>query len=202
MTSLATKPKDFVEELDPYCQKILTVFTFAFPPKKEVGFNELAHTMNKLFKMSKPTLSQHLKHLMDLNVIKKRVDERSSLRLKPSYYSLNRDWLRETAPQKEFMKTAEKIAKLKEESLLELTQRLFEILYFGDLIMTRLLIEKMAFKNPNLKAEIWITRNEILGWQNLLLSIIARKISKMNKEEIKNFLQDFDKEMEKAMKEI
>jgi DNA-binding HxlR family transcriptional regulator len=56
-----------IKELDKYCNKLLGTL---FVSNRKWHFNELHNTLNKIdLKMSKPTLSKHLKHLQRLKFI-------------------------------------------------------------------------------------------------------------------------------------
>jgi DNA-binding HxlR family transcriptional regulator len=58
-------------ELDEYCIKILMILI----DKKQIRFNELHRTMNKMkIEISKPTLSDHLKHLVAGGYVTRKVE--------------------------------------------------------------------------------------------------------------------------------
>ena len=84
-----------VELLDKYCSVILAYFTIIYP--KEKGFNELVRDLDKLMKenptdikrISKNTLSNHLKHLLEKELIVVREEKDSKLKIKPRKYKLS-----------------------------------------------------------------------------------------------------------------
>jgi len=183
-------------ELDPYCEKILTLFVFQIPHTKETGFNELFKIANKLFRISKPTLAYHLKHLLKLGIIKKRVDRNSSLNLKPTFYFLNWESVKKDIPS-EYIRQVQELNKL---SVPELMGLLFKTLYIGDLTMSKLLLESTVLKTSNSKAKVWIARQFFLAHQQFLLNKIREKLPELKKEEISKFLLEFDKEITKILK--
>jgi DNA-binding Lrp family transcriptional regulator len=185
-----------IKELDEYCQKILTIFVLQ-TSKKEFGFNELSRIANKLFKISKPTLVYHLQHLIKLGIIKKRIEQASSLNLKPTFYSLNWEQVKQNIPEQFLTQTKE----LDKFSAFELVGILMENLYFGDLVLSKLLLEQTISSNANAQSKIWITRQFLLANQNLLLNKIRKKLPNLSKEQISNLLTEFDKEITKIMNE-
>lgn len=84
-----------VELLDKYCSKIMAYLTIIYP--KEKGFNELLRELNKLIEenptqikgISKKTLSDHLKHLLEKELIVVREIKGSKLKIKPRKYKLS-----------------------------------------------------------------------------------------------------------------
>jgi DNA-binding transcriptional ArsR family regulator len=63
--------------VDETCGKILSFFIFR---EEKIRFNELYRTLNGLgLKMSKPTLSSHLKHLIKDRVLKKRKEGKQNV---------------------------------------------------------------------------------------------------------------------------
>ena len=194
--------KENLPELDPYCEKILALFLFEIPPTKEFGFNELSRQAEKLFKISKPTLANHLRHLIELGIIKKRVDETSNRNLKPTYYSLNYQFITKNIPKELVERTNEKLKKLEELPPIEILEMLFEILTVGDLIVSKLALEESLANDPQVTAEFLVTRKFLIWIQTLLLRRIKEKLSGKDKKEISKFFSEFDKQIEEFLKEM
>ena len=74
-------------EMDSYCKSIF--MCFFIEPSRRFGFNELHRRVQTLGKMSMPTLSDHLDHLIDLKLILKETDRKSSGPLKKRRYYFN-----------------------------------------------------------------------------------------------------------------
>lgn len=68
--------------------------------EKEIGFNKLAQKLDteEKVRFSRPTLSEHLRHLEERNLIVRRKEEKSNLVMKPVFYSLNFRNLNEYLP--------------------------------------------------------------------------------------------------------
>jgi len=64
---------DLTRELDEYCLNIVRVLLLGF---KKFRFNDLYRTLNSKigFKLSKPTFSDHLKHLLDKELVIRKVE--------------------------------------------------------------------------------------------------------------------------------
>ncbi len=79
---------ELLAELDDECSFILAAIILH---PEGIGFNELNRKIKKdpkslYYKMAKSTLSKHLNHLIDKNLLEKKVIENSRLKLKPSKY--------------------------------------------------------------------------------------------------------------------
>jgi DNA-binding transcriptional ArsR family regulator len=96
-----------LNEFDEHCKKI---FAFLVLNDVPVNFNKLFRALNDSnYKISKPTLSAHLKHLLKHKVIKKKKDGKQKIA-----YSINYEKVDNLQFHKDFSKTAEKIIKSKE----------------------------------------------------------------------------------------
>jgi len=88
--------------LDESCAKILTIMTLFKP---STHFNELFRELKKRnMEMSKPTLSAHLNHLIELNYVTKKDEENTQF----VTYSLSNE---KTSKMKEVAERAKKLAK-------------------------------------------------------------------------------------------
>jgi DNA-binding transcriptional regulator GbsR (MarR family) len=94
-------------EFDEHCQKI---FAFLVLNDVPVNFNRLLKALNDSnYKISKPTLSAHLKHLQKPKIIKRRKKGKQQIT-----YSVNYEKADSLQFHKDFSKTAENIIKSKE----------------------------------------------------------------------------------------
>ena len=94
-------------DLDEHCKKI---FSFLFFCDVPIRFNELLRLLNKSnYKISKPTLSAHLKHLQKYEVINQKREGKQSV----SYF-VNDEKLDNLLFHKDLSKVAKNIQKSKE----------------------------------------------------------------------------------------
>jgi arginine repressor len=71
------------QPLDEYCKNILSVMLIV---REEIRFNDLYRMLNKHgFEVSKPTLSEHLKHLTKKKIILRRKTGIQSISYKPNF---------------------------------------------------------------------------------------------------------------------
>jgi DNA-binding HxlR family transcriptional regulator len=94
-------------DLDEYCKKI---FAFLVLHDEPIRFNELYKSLNSAnYKISRPTLIAHLKHLQKRKIIKKRIGGTQNVS-----YSVDYSTVKNLQFHKDFSKVAENIQKSKE----------------------------------------------------------------------------------------
>ena len=94
-------------ELDEHCKKI---FAFLVLNDVPIGFNKLHKALNDSnYKISRPTLIAHLKHLQKLKIINKKMEGMQKVA-----YSVNYEKVDNLQFHKDFGKVAENIIKSKE----------------------------------------------------------------------------------------
>lgn len=84
-----------LERLDKYCDAILLIFEINHD--KELGFGELYRELIQFERVvrltfTRPTLSRHLKHLVEKNILEVREEIESNLTIKPKKYRLREYW--------------------------------------------------------------------------------------------------------------
>ena len=95
------------EEIDDHCKKIFALLVISSKP---VNFNKLHEYLNDSnYKISKPTLSAHLKHLVSHKIVKKKRTGKQNIS-----YSVNYEKVDNLQFHKDFSETTEKIMKDKE----------------------------------------------------------------------------------------
>ena len=125
------------KETDKYCEKIFTVLAMS---NKKIRFNELHRTLtNYNAKMSKPTLTEHLKHLIKDEIIQRHEEDKQKVS-----YEIN--WKR----HKHLKKTKElslaianqirNEARFKSMSLVNQTIFVTAMLTLGELLYLKLII--------------------------------------------------------------
>lgn len=97
------KIDEIASSLDKRCILLMMFFSVLYPkdPKKKYGFNELYRKLRKLTKdtgirtsFSRQTLSEHLKHLLEKDLIEFEDDEKSRYRIKPRKYGLSKNYVK------------------------------------------------------------------------------------------------------------
>jgi DNA-binding HxlR family transcriptional regulator len=84
-----------IDDNDRYCQKILLFLCVTYPKKH--GFNELRRQLNSKKQgptFTRKTLSNHLNHLLELEIITFEIIEESNLTIKPKKYYLNSNFVK------------------------------------------------------------------------------------------------------------
>ena len=95
-----------IPELDEYCEKIFAFLAMQDSPPR---FNELYEALKKAnFKISKPTLSAHLKHLRKHKVITRKIKGKQEIS-----YDVNWEKMEYLKFHKDFRKAAERIQRNK-----------------------------------------------------------------------------------------
>lgn len=186
------------EELDSYCRTILALCWF----EQEIGFNQLAKRVKETSGFSRPTLAKHLKHLIKSGFILKRQNVTSKLPLKPTFYRMNRE-----AIYKHLGDMKPGLSKLKGlESLIEkkdfgnLAWELLRLIYFGDLVITRLSLESLKTGSKESKRTLTLTRGLMNSFMDALLLTLYRVSRTAKDEEIERILKEFDAQIERSIK--
>jgi DNA-binding transcriptional ArsR family regulator len=184
---------------DHYCMEILT--TFMIVDEKKLGFNVLAKYAKDFYHFSRPTLSHHLKHLVKKGLVTVQKNDESKLKMKPSLYSLNRTALHKYLPNagspafEEFMKMD---GDLSERSFKQLSWRLLQSVYFGDLVLTKLFLESLH--KTKSKKDLHIAQTIMwayIGAERMKLVQVSRKAKE---EEFQIVLKEFDCQIERALR--
>lgn len=186
------------EELDSYCREILAFCWF----EKEIGFNQLARKVKETSGFSRPTLAKHLKHLVKAGFILKRQDVKSKLPLKPTFYRINREaiykHLGDLKPGLSRFKGLESLIEKKD--LENLAWELLRLIYFGDLVITRLLLESLKTGSKGSKRTLTLTRGIMSSFVDAILLALYRVSKTAKDEEINTILKEFDIQIERSIR--
>ena len=191
------------DELDSYCQRIL----MALINEEKIGFNKLATKIEerKYGNFSRPTLSEHLRHLQRQKLVIKRTDETSKSPMKHSYYSLNYQAMNKYLPGikeilgdrgRSWFRFLEDLAKRTDKlGFKDLAWEVLRFIYMGDLAITKLYLESLRGKE---KKELKATQNILKSICDLFLYKLCELSKKAKDEEIVEVIKEFDYQIERA----
>jgi DNA-binding HxlR family transcriptional regulator len=175
--------------------------------EEEIGFNRLATKLEEkdYGKFSRPTLSEHLRHLQEQKLVIKRTDETSKSPWKHSHYSLNYQAMSKYLPGlKESLRDRgnswftilEELQKrIDEVDFEDLAWEALRFIYMGDLAITKLYLESLRGKE---KKELRATQNILRSACDLFLYRLYELGNKAKDEEIAKVIGQFDRQIERG----
>ncbi len=149
----------FLSELDNYCKKIFSFLVYCDVP---IRFNELLRVLNKSnFKISKPTLITHLKHLQNYEVINRKREGKQIVS-----YSVNDEKLDNLQFHKDLNRVAKNVQKSKETfNSFDVAEKIRYISFVLMIIeLNRLKNEIRIVLEPNRKFEATLAFLSIQGY--------------------------------------
>ncbi len=189
-------------DLDNYSSKILFVL---IQEKNEIGFNKLLKEVKKQIKITKPTLITHLKLLEEKQYIIKRKNSESNLNMKPTYYSLNFEkighYIKGIIPEAQehplYSLLHEFNKKIQTIDFQVLAWSIMRFIYFSDLTMTKLTIERLSKKNSD-NEELKFSQIVLSKMLDIMMSRIFELSKTMKDEDFQTVLAEFDNQIDKV----
>ena len=174
-----------------------------------IGFNQLAKRIKDYANITRPTLSTHLKHLAQQGLITKRVETRSRLHMKPSFYSVNNQALQKHLPTKlDDKNSLFKLFKHMDEDLEEIDYEQFAtsflmFVYFGDLVISKLYFDFIRERATNNKQSLK-TLNIAIKIMSISVDLLKFKLHKLSKKARKEDMEKvgimFDRQIERCLR--
>ena len=189
------------KEIDEYCNKILVVLMIENATNEKIRFNELYRLLNKTYKnkISKPTLIEHLNHLIKNQIIIRTKEAKQNIS-----YSLNWKKLKVLKEIKDTYKI--KLAQLqndiktfKSKTLEQQTAFATLMIYIGELHWLKLQI--LDIIEPKNKLQNHYTYTLIREYFNLYPTKLVESC-KPSKENCQKTLQLIDEAIEKLKETI
>ena len=183
--------------MDPYCREILTILMSA---PEGLGFNELAHKAEYYFGFSRPTLSNHLKHLAKDNLIICKKDMQSNFPLKPSNYQINQKALEQYRVSSNMVLSMNEKREnlLKKANFKQLAWQLLRQIYYGDLVLLKLYLEMFTSKTKESKRFLFIARTLMESFMDTTMFSLIEIAKKAQKKEIMMVLKEFEIQIKRS----
>lgn len=186
-----------MKELDDYCRNIITLLMF----EKELGFNKLADLADEIYEFSRPTLSLHLKHLVEKGLLNKRKDRASRTHIRPhSYYSLNTKALLEQIPQadimiSEFKEITDNLNRL---PINKTAYRLVQVICLLDMINVRLYLEYVLQEEK--KRSLFLSHSAMRAIIQAIMMKLARACKEAKREDTEKAIKEINTQIDQLLR--